>query len=1466
MSGLTVALRLTADGSQLVGEIRGSEEALKKLGASSRDAGRQVGEGLGGAETAIGRFGKAAGGLLAAGGAVYALGKVKDAALLVGGALIEAEQQVVKFRAAFGTLGDANLVAREFDYVRSISREMGIELTSAANSYTKLAMASRGTALEGKATQEIFTSVAKASTAMGLSASETEGALLAISQMISKGAVSAEELRGQLGERLPGAFQIAARAMGITTAELGKMLEQGQVIAEDFLPKFARQLETELGGAAAESAKSAARELERLKSGWNEIVQALADAGAANAIGGVLRTIGDAFNATAEQIRIAKAEGQGFFGQLMAGINTPWTTAQQRLDAADRALADPNIGFYDRWSASNERDRAVRELGVLGAAGGYADETSRGAAAGAVQAYTQQKTAADAASKAVEAYASATARLSDAQRKQADQTKELIAFANAVKGLDQDSAEYARARATLTQALANIDEKYKEKKRAVTKEEREAAQAAKSLNDAYLEAIGISSGYVTKLGELQKLRESGRLTEEQYVESVEKLISSTRFAAEATKELADEEKRRFDRLVEEVSGQVTRAETVRDETEKIRQQTAAEEARTARLGASVEAVARLNEEELNRRIQLVEQEAALAAVTPGEEARADALRNQAQALRELRAAQAAGGVKEATVASMQELQRVGENAANQVGQAFAQSIMDGGKSAAQNLKRLFANLVLTPMVNAIAAPISQGITGFLGGGSGAGSALSLASSAANAWSGFSSLGGLLSSAGSYAAAVPGLTSMAAGSQAAMLASQTGVFGSAGLSATAAAGGSTLGASVAAAAPWAAAALLAYSLLAKGGETRAGGGYGYSASGASFGGAGGLSSIWSDEIAGVLGAGQTRFLGGPSGGEIGQVRETVAATVAGINDLFDRLGSTERVDEFWGKLEQSTKGRGGVFAGGTLASGASFGESSWEAATSRTLSAEEAVQAFALDLKQSTIQALQAASDIPAAMRDILTGVDAEALTDEQANAVLASVEAFVALQGAAELLAVPIDSLTAAMISAGGGVDQLAANVAGYYQNFYSEAERTADATAALSEQFAEVGMVMPATRDQFRSIVESLDLTTAEGQSAYGVMMSLQGAFAAIVPAAEATAASIGAMTQAMAAAVDQAAGWPTADDWVRYAEAVADPQVLAATLSRSFGDAWAALDLGDAFPPPTSIEQYKAAIASLDVVARESLPWAEKLDGALNLAPEFARLVQALDGTAAGVEQTVNRLNQAVSTLSNLQSLYTQEEYKQLMAPLLAEQFASIITDGTAMPTTAAAMRTLVESITDPDKKAALAEFVGQWDDFYVSVEKVSTSAVRATKSVNTMASQMQSAMQSVADFVKTLYVGDLAIGSPQEQLDLARAMYESTLAAAPASPEAMGRLAGYASQYAQLGQSYYGASTGGYAELIKAMREALTQLSGARIPGVTTTGSRTEDISRETLSEIRTGNRLARRQLDAAQRAATRPSYAY
>ena len=83
--------------------------------------------------------------------------------------------------------------------------------------------------------------------------------------------VSMEELRGQLAERIPGAFQIAARSMNLTEQELFKLIATGQLAATDFLPKFANQLSSETAGGVAGASNTAQSSLTRLKTAITEI-------------------------------------------------------------------------------------------------------------------------------------------------------------------------------------------------------------------------------------------------------------------------------------------------------------------------------------------------------------------------------------------------------------------------------------------------------------------------------------------------------------------------------------------------------------------------------------------------------------------------------------------------------------------------------------------------------------------------------------------------------------------------------------------------------------------------------------------------------------------------------------------------------------------------------------------------------------------------------------------------------------------------------------------------------------------------------------------------------------------------------------------------------------------------------------------------------------------------------------------
>lgn len=187
------------------------------------------------------------------------------------------------------------------EFLQRISEAYGIEINGLTRSYTGFLAASQNAIDTGQITakqiQDIFESVSKASGAMGLSVEQQQGAFLALQQMISKGNIQAEEIRGQLAERLPGAFGILAKSMGVTEQELNKLLKDGQVLAAEVLPAFARELERAYGVENLERVESLAASTTRLGNAWTEFVRSVSEGdsvltktliGTLNAITGVI--------------------------------------------------------------------------------------------------------------------------------------------------------------------------------------------------------------------------------------------------------------------------------------------------------------------------------------------------------------------------------------------------------------------------------------------------------------------------------------------------------------------------------------------------------------------------------------------------------------------------------------------------------------------------------------------------------------------------------------------------------------------------------------------------------------------------------------------------------------------------------------------------------------------------------------------------------------------------------------------------------------------------------------------------------------------------------------------------------------------------------------------------------------------------------------------------------------------------
>ena len=140
-----------------------------------------------------------------------------------------------------------NEFTRNMAFVVNISKQYGQDLLSTIDTYKNFIASTKDSNLALGERQMIYQSLIKSTASLALSNEDTEGTLRAVQQMFAKGKIQAEELTQQLGDRLPSATRIMAKAVGVGTAELFKMMKNGELLADEVMPRFAQILEEEVG-------------------------------------------------------------------------------------------------------------------------------------------------------------------------------------------------------------------------------------------------------------------------------------------------------------------------------------------------------------------------------------------------------------------------------------------------------------------------------------------------------------------------------------------------------------------------------------------------------------------------------------------------------------------------------------------------------------------------------------------------------------------------------------------------------------------------------------------------------------------------------------------------------------------------------------------------------------------------------------------------------------------------------------------------------------------------------------------------------------------------------------------------------------------------------------------------------------------------------------------------------------------
>lgn len=279
----------TAEAAKLDAQLRKAQpRAGGRLAAGAQIAGTVAGAGVfGGVEGALGAgIGAILGGGVPGaivGGAIGAqVGGVRQA---LGGTATYAAEITRQRQALQLVTKNAAEYQRALEFIDKTSRELAIPQEIITRQFTQLTASVKGAGGNVRDAEKAFVGIASGIRGTGGSLEQLDSALTATSQVFSKGKVSAEELRQQIGERLPGAFSLFAKSIGMTPQELDKALEKGQVSLLDF-QKFAEELFKKYGENAKIIADGPDAAGDRLRASLSRLSES---------VGTLLKPIGAAF-------------------------------------------------------------------------------------------------------------------------------------------------------------------------------------------------------------------------------------------------------------------------------------------------------------------------------------------------------------------------------------------------------------------------------------------------------------------------------------------------------------------------------------------------------------------------------------------------------------------------------------------------------------------------------------------------------------------------------------------------------------------------------------------------------------------------------------------------------------------------------------------------------------------------------------------------------------------------------------------------------------------------------------------------------------------------------------------------------------------------------------------------------------------------------------------------------------------
>jgi lambda family phage tail tape measure protein len=195
-----------------------------------------------------------------------AINLTEQALLSIPKALINLQSSTASLTATFGTAAAA---ARELEFLNEEGKRTGVSVNQLRKSYADFAASLLMAGESAETLRRVFSNVNTIATTLHMTTDAVDSTFLALAQSFNKGKIQAEEMVKQLAQRLPGIYNQAAVALGMTTRQLGEEMKKGLVEAHGNIDAIVALLAKTFGGEAFRKASTGLNaELGRLTGSW----------------------------------------------------------------------------------------------------------------------------------------------------------------------------------------------------------------------------------------------------------------------------------------------------------------------------------------------------------------------------------------------------------------------------------------------------------------------------------------------------------------------------------------------------------------------------------------------------------------------------------------------------------------------------------------------------------------------------------------------------------------------------------------------------------------------------------------------------------------------------------------------------------------------------------------------------------------------------------------------------------------------------------------------------------------------------------------------------------------------------------------------------------------------------------------------------------------------------------------------